>query len=383
MQVRDGSALTPEVNFDRERVSTALHRTLDGAPGSVCVMRGGEVLLDEVSGSWAHEPEGNATRVFGFSLTKGVTATVVAWLVGSGRLDYEQRIASVWPEFAAHDKQDVTLGMLLTHQAGLSAIPEWLDEDPGRYPDAAAIEAALAAGAPSYEPGTACGYHALTFGWLVNGFIRRATGNTIRDHAVELFEDLGIEEIALRSSDLPPGAKVAPLEGLHDAAAAASASQARTGTWVGIAPRSEARAALGGRALGTLLADPSTWDIEQPALNVLCSSRGLAALYDSIAVDSNSPLARGMYQALRYRCDSRDRVLGFPMHWQGGYQAILSRRGYEPNLIGHRGFGGSGGWLDTESGLSCGFMTPRMTAKPFMDFRFADVTTAVCEAFSP
>ncbi len=40
-------------------------------------------------------------------------------LVDRDVLDYEAPVAEYWPEFAANGKQDVTLGCLMSHQAGL------------------------------------------------------------------------------------------------------------------------------------------------------------------------------------------------------------------------------------------------------------------------
>ena len=56
-----------------------------------------------------------------YSTTKGMAALVFAMLVDRGELDYGAPVASYWPEFAAHGKEQVTVAMLLSHQAGLSA----------------------------------------------------------------------------------------------------------------------------------------------------------------------------------------------------------------------------------------------------------------------
>ena len=64
----------------------------------------GEIVID-LAGGFADR---HRTRPFGadtlasiFSTTKAVTALMLARLVGEGRLDYGQTVASVWPEFAA------------------------------------------------------------------------------------------------------------------------------------------------------------------------------------------------------------------------------------------------------------------------------------------
>ena len=44
-----------------------------------------------------------------WSSTKGIAATAVAILVDRGLLDYADKVAKHWPEFAANGKQDVTV----------------------------------------------------------------------------------------------------------------------------------------------------------------------------------------------------------------------------------------------------------------------------------
>ena len=75
---------------------------------------------------------------------------------------------------------------LLTHEAGLPAIAARMPF--GSLSDWDAMTTALAAQAPWWEPGTAHGYHGVTFGHLIGEVLRRATGrDRRRDHrATEL-----------------------------------------------------------------------------------------------------------------------------------------------------------------------------------------------------
>ena len=54
-----------------------------------------------------------------WSTTKGVAATCVALMVEKGLLDYNAKVAEYWPEFGVNGKEDITVGMLLSHQAGI------------------------------------------------------------------------------------------------------------------------------------------------------------------------------------------------------------------------------------------------------------------------
>ena len=92
--------------------------------------------------------------------------------VERGWLDYDGVVAEYWPEFAAAGKEEVTVAQLLSHQAGLAAIDgavrleEILDWDH--------MATRVAKQAPLWEPGSAHGYHALTFGWLAGELVHRA-----------------------------------------------------------------------------------------------------------------------------------------------------------------------------------------------------------------
>ena len=113
-----------------------------------------------------------------FSCTKAVSAIVIAHLAEHDKLSYNQKVASLWPDFAQNGKADITIGDVLSHQAGLSGITDdsftpmdWLDWDK--------TCAVLAAQAPIWEPRSAAGYHPTTYGYLAGEIARRADGRTL------------------------------------------------------------------------------------------------------------------------------------------------------------------------------------------------------------
>ncbi|MEU5669451.1 serine hydrolase domain-containing protein [Micromonospora sp. NPDC047753] len=114
------------------------------------------------------------TPVVVFSCTKGILAICAYLLAQQGRLDLDAPVTRYWPEFGQHGKADIPVRWLLTHQAGLPAVdrPLTLDEVLAWDPVIKAIEAQ----APLWEPGTAHGYHSMTYGWLVGEVIHRITG---------------------------------------------------------------------------------------------------------------------------------------------------------------------------------------------------------------
>ena len=62
-----------------------------------------------------------------FSTTKGLTAICIAMLVERGALSYDDTVAQHWQEFAAAGKGDITIGQMMSHQAGLIAVDTPVD----------------------------------------------------------------------------------------------------------------------------------------------------------------------------------------------------------------------------------------------------------------
>ena len=154
----------------------------DGEGGSALNIRvGGKTVVDLWAGladrhgrsAWAR----NTPTVI-FSCTKGlVPAILAAMLVGQGRLGLDRPVADYWPEFGAAGKEAITVRQLLSHRAGLAAPREDISLETAL--DWPSIVSVLASQEPLWKPGTAYGYHALTYGWYVGEVIRRITGTSV------------------------------------------------------------------------------------------------------------------------------------------------------------------------------------------------------------
>ena len=140
----------------------------------------GRLIINAVSGL-ADDSTGNKvtpdTPFFSFSTAKGLTSTAVHVLAEQGKLDYDLRIADVWPEYARHGKDKTTLRHVLTHAAGVPQLPSYTG--PEDFLDWDRMCRTIAMSSPLWEPGTRHGYHAWTYGWLVGETVRRATGRLI------------------------------------------------------------------------------------------------------------------------------------------------------------------------------------------------------------
>jgi len=162
---------------------------------SFSIYKDGQPLLSLIGG-WADRQKTQAlthNHLFAFYSSGKVAASlVIAWLVDQDRIGYDQLVSTIWPDFAQNGKADITIGDVLSHQAGLSGItnPDWTAED---WYDTEKIAAELAAQAPLFERGQS-GYHPTTFGPLLGEIARRADaqmrslGTILREEICEPFD---------------------------------------------------------------------------------------------------------------------------------------------------------------------------------------------------
>ena len=144
----------------------------------VAAYRDGEQVVDVVAGTDATGRALTAdTPVHAMSTGKGVAATVVHVLAERGAIDYDTRIAELWPEFGAHGKDSATVRHALLHSVGVPALPA--DATFELVCDWDAVCAVIADTKPVWEPGTQAGYHAQTWGYIVGEIVRRVTGKPI------------------------------------------------------------------------------------------------------------------------------------------------------------------------------------------------------------
>ncbi|MGW0712395.1 serine hydrolase domain-containing protein [Streptomyces sp. NPDC002643] len=314
------------------------------------------------------------------SATKGIAVTVLLLLADRGCVDPDAPVCDYWPEFAAAGKDRITVRQLLSHQAGLAALDAPLTV--AQAADQITGPAAIAAQQPLWEPGTAHGYHAQTFSWLLGELVRRVDGRSL---GTVLAEDL----TDLLGLDLWIGL---PADRQHRVGriAAAQPPQAETGS-----PRTRPRASIAAayadpasltrRAFGTVSPSPDenepTWRAaELPASNGVATARGLAGFY--AALSEGRILTRHMLaEARTEQTAGPDRVLlartrfglGYMLH--GPASPMTS-----PAAFGHPGRGGSLAFADPDLGLAFAYVTNGMQPTVTSDPRAQALVHAVREA---
>jgi CubicO group peptidase (beta-lactamase class C family) len=152
---------------------------------AVSVWQNGKPVVDLYGGfceAGREKPWTADTIVLVWSATKGIGSACVLHALQQRNIELDRRVAEFWPEFAKSGKEKITFAQLLSHQAGLCALDRRVD-----VLDYDGVIRALEAQAPLWPPGTAHGYHARTFGFLLDQLIRRITGRTLSEYWQEHF----------------------------------------------------------------------------------------------------------------------------------------------------------------------------------------------------
>ncbi len=307
-----------------------------------------------------------------FSTTKGATAACANLLAQRGELDIDAPVAKYWPEFAQAGKSEIPVRWLLCHKAGLPTFDAKLTPEEVFAWDP--VIHALEVQEPFWEPGTAHGYHAVTYGYLVGEVVRRVSGKSLGTFFhEEIAEPLGIEFwIGLPAEQEH---RVAPLVGtgrttgdLDDETAELAAAIMGPDTLVG-------RAMTLNGALGFLddgFNTPELHAAEMPAANGITNARSLARFYAALigGVEdgpSESLLTPEQVDFARTcQTEGADRVLSFPGielpttiglgFWTSSEFAPYGGE----RAFGHSGAGGSVGFADPEARIAGGYVMNRM-----------------------
>jgi CubicO group peptidase (beta-lactamase class C family) len=353
----------------------------------------GEKVVDlwgGIADARTQEPWKEDTLVLVYSTTKGVVAMCANRLAQQGAIDVEAPVARYWPEFAQAGKESVTVADLLSHRAGLA----WVDgtmsfDDMVRWDP---VVEALERQAPSWSPGTAHGYHATTYGWLVGEVVRRVTGKSVGAYLrSEIADPLGADFfIGLPSSEEPRVARlVSFIEGLSSGTATLSSQlgdEPQAGPDIAeLAELAKSYFAPDGplfkamSAPGGALTDEEVWHsprlhaAEIPAANGICDARSLALLYGACVDEVKTPsgqtfriMSPGQVdRAVQQQTKGPDEVLlGLDIQWGLGFNVnsgIIGAAGLGgPRAFGHFGMGGSAGWADPDLELGMGYVMNRM-----------------------
>lgn len=380
------------------RVARGFERILPrrGQGGAaVCVYHRGEKVVDLWGGTADEQgtPWQEDTLSLSFSTTKGVASTLLHRLADRGLVDYDAPVARYWPEFAAAGKTDIRVRQILCHEAGLYDIRQLVD-DASEMLDWNHMVKQLAAATPVHAPGTAHGYHALTYGWLVGEIAQRVTGKPFGELVEsEIARPLELDGlyVGLPEGQMPRRARLIDAGGSQEERMARLVRFAKTINRVFRALRVPIDLRNGAKAL--LPAGMADFDLNSdeaaaacmPALNGMFTARSLARMYAALAgggrvddVELLSPEAVERASAIQNR--GIGRVIPVPMHWRLGYHRVAAIGHATPRAFGHSGYGGSGAWADPDRNLAVALTLNSGVGTPFGDLRIVRIGTAACRA---
>ncbi len=308
------------------------------------------------------------------SCTKGMTAIAVHRLAEDGLLDYDEAVATYWPEFAAAGKQDVTLRHLLTHSAGLNRLRDPLP--PGGIFDWATVVDALAAEEPHWEPGTAHGYHTLSFGHLNGEVVRRVDGRDLgaffRD---EIAGPLGADFFI--GTPAAEDHRVAELALPHPGSMLADVARKAVGADAASIERYDDP-----RILTPPILNSIPWRRAQvPGANGFATARGMARIYGALVNDEGVLRPETITVARTPQVHGVDRTHGAVTEFGLGFATSGTPTSYRPgsNGFGHGGAYGSLGHADPDARLGFGFVFNQL-GEPQGDGRAARLLNAALDS---
>jgi CubicO group peptidase (beta-lactamase class C family) len=346
---------------------------------ALCVYHHGECVVD-LWGGWADRtrrtPWQADSLVVVFSVTKGLAAMALNLAAQQGAFDWDAPVAHYWRGFAQNGKDAITVRQLFNHRAGLASLhtPLGLAQccDPGQR---SAVRTVLEQQAPAWQPGSAQGYHALSFGLYASEFFSQAVGEPLADFLQrEYLAPLGADvHLGTPASEDP---RIATLYPVSDVV--------RVGCMVwaalrgGSAESAVARSFLSGQDAKGAFSNPAAPQglgaynqppVRRAALawaSATASARGLARAYVPWSVGGTwqgrqwvrphtiAPLHE------RQSWAAPDRVLGKPLGWSQGFlkeeATVFSPN---PESFGHSGIGGTLGWCDPKAQLAIGYVMNR------------------------
>jgi CubicO group peptidase (beta-lactamase class C family) len=337
-------------------------------PGcQIALARHGKLALFRSYGMASTEPRIEVSRRTLWLLYSGtkVITTMALWsLVDDGHLTFNDRIADLLPNFAAHGKEAITVVQLLTHQAGFpnAAVSQegWFDRDK-RLAEVCGFKL-------EWPPGERSEYHVRSAHWVVACMLESLTGQDYRQVIRErVIGPLGLQDEILLG--VPP------------------AEQGRLATTFEPANAKPAVAASDNAAVWREAGIPSSGGY--------ATARGLVTLFQ--ATLGHRPGGARLFSprlveyALRNRTGERvDPLFGLAMHrglgphLRGTSEAVRSLGSLgSPSTFGQGGVGTSTWWADPESGVSFAYLTSFRQPEPWHSRRMEIVSNLVHSAVEP
>ena len=345
----------------------------------IAVAREGRVGLFETFGD-----ADNETMYCVFSSTKAVMSAAAWLLIAEGKIDVNERVAAIIPEFATNGKEVVTVEQLFLHSAGFPTAPfrplEWDDRD--------ARLSRFSRWRLNWTPGSRFEYHPTSSMWVIAEVVERRAGKDFREFIRErVIDPLGLTDVFV---GLPAEENHRVAECVHVGEGLTSDDYARLG--VPEPPVTEVTE----EAILTFNR-PEFRAVGVPGGGGIATAAGLALFYQGLlhggAVGGPviwTPATLAMALAVRsgdlvepLYGKRVNRALGVVV--SGDHERNFRGFGHSnsPSAFGHGGAGGQIAWADPETGISIGYCTNGHDRNPLrMGRRGVGISNraAVCRA---
>ena len=289
------------------------------------------------------------------SVSKGISATVIAMLYDRGLVDLDAPVARYWPAFAAAGKARITVRQALSHVAGVPVAESAREGDIYSFDTMAA---ALAAQAPLWPPGSRQEYHSATLGYLIGMIIRGVTGKSLgRFIREELAGPLGADfHIGLTADEMARCAKVIPSAGNQVSAAKRSPPESIPyRAWKPLPPEEDFNSERFRAA-------------EIPSINGHGTARAVAKIYGAVAMGGTlAGVTLGRAQSFKALATEQPRGTedGPTARLRMGLAYMLNSpphrpMGPNPETFGHSGAGGHMAFADPVFRLGFAYCCNRM-----------------------
>jgi CubicO group peptidase (beta-lactamase class C family) len=310
------------------------------------------------------------TLVLIWSATKGLASACVLHALERAGVPLEARVAEFWPEFGQCGKESLTVGQVLSHRAGLSA----LDDRDLSLLDHEAVARAIERQTPAWND-DGHGYGPRTFGYIADEMVRRLANGTplgayFRRHFgepldLDLWIGLPEEHHARVAQMLAP--KLGASSPEDDFAVAMGDPNSLT---------RRAFASPGGMMGASAMNTSAVRTAAIPSLGGIGSASGLAKFYAMLA-------AGGVWEGRRYfgthasahmthtLAQGYDKVLRIETAFSAGFmrdpvdghgRKLRATFGPSPRAFGHPGAGGSLAFSDPDAGIGFAYVMNQMEA---------------------
>ena len=353
----------------RARVEPLFQENFDrfGELGAaVSVWRNGKPALDLHGGfregsrqtAWTDD-----TPVLIWSATKAIASACLLHALQENKREIGDRVIEFWPEFGQSGKTEITLAQVLSHQAGLAALDRPVD-----ILEYSSVIEALEQQAPNWPPGSGHGYHARTFGFLVDELVRRIAGCPVSEYWRQMFADiLGLDLwIGLPAREQGRVASIyAPKMGQQPSPRQFYAEVATRGTFANkVFTSPQGLQAVSG------MNKPAIRSLPIASFGGISSANSLAKFYALLAnrgelEDRQFFVSKTLSWMSTTLTDGIDRVFQLPTAFSAGFMKDSkqsARRIFGPSRssFGQPGAGGSHAFADPENNMAFAYVMNQM-----------------------